>query len=135
MNGDLLTTIDYRAMLASHRDRGSIATVATFPRDVTIELGVIEADENDRVTDYLEKPHFQYAVSTGVYLFEPAILDHIPHGERFDLPDLVLRLIRLGLPVGRYAASGYWLDIGRHDDYEQAQSEFDRMRDRLIPHE
>ena len=135
MNGDLLTTIDYRAMLVSHRDRGSIATVATFPRDVTIELGVIEADENDRVTDYLEKPHFQYAVSTGVYLFEPAILDHIPRGERFDLPDLVLRLIRLGLPVGRYAASGYWLDIGRHDDYAEAVRLFESHRAEFLPGE
>jgi NDP-sugar pyrophosphorylase family protein len=135
MNGDLLTTIDYRAMLQAHRARGNIATVATFPRDVTIELGVIEADENDRVTNYLEKPSFQYAVSTGVYIFEPAVLEHIPRGERYDLPDLVLRLIERGLNVGRYAATGYWLDIGRHDDYADAVALFESHRREFLPNE
>ena len=70
-----------------------------------------------------------------MYLVEPAILDHIPRGERFDLPDLVLRLIRLGLPVGRYAASGYWLDIGRHDDYAEAVRLFESHRAEFLPGE
>jgi NDP-sugar pyrophosphorylase family protein len=135
MNGDLLTTINFREMLQFHRARGHIATVATFPREVIIDLGVIESDEDDRVINYLEKPRFQYAVSTGVYLFEPAILDSIPRGERLDLPDLVLGLIARGLSVGRYAASGYWLDIGRHDDYAAAVEVFEAHRREFLPDE
>jgi NDP-sugar pyrophosphorylase family protein len=125
MNGDLLTTIDLKAMLAFHRTRGHIATVATFPREVTIDLGVIEADENDRVVNYREKPRFHYSVSTGIYMFEPAIVEHIPRGQRFDLPDLVLSLIQQGLSVGRFQATGYWLDIGRHEDYAEAVELFE----------
>jgi NDP-mannose synthase len=135
MNGDLLTSIDLRDMLAVHRTRRNIATVATFPRLVTIDLGVIEADENDRVTNYLEKPSFNYSVSTGIYLFEPEIVDQIPRGERFDLPDLVLAMIRRGLAVGRYQATGYWLDIGRHDDYAEATEVFESHRQAFLPQE
>lgn len=133
MNGDLLTTIDYRAMLAHHRARGHIATVATFPREVRIDLGVIEADDHDRVTNYIEKPTFHYSVSTGIYLFEPAILEHIQAGQRLDLPELVLRLLGKGIPVGRYAATGRWLDIGRHDDYAEAVRLFESSRDEFLP--
>jgi NDP-mannose synthase len=133
MNGDLLTTINYRALLDFHVSRGHLATVATFPRDVTIDLGVIEADKNDRVINYLEKPSFQYTVSTGVYMFEPAILEHIPRGQRFDLPDLILSLIGQGLSVGRFQASGYWLDIGRHDDYAEAVDVFQAHEREFLP--
>ena len=132
MNGDLLTTLDYRSMLAHHASRGQIATVATIEREVVIDLGVIEA-EDDRVTAYREKPRFSYAVSAGIYLFEPEILEHIPRGERFDLPDLILRLLDRGLTVGRFASTGQWLDIGRHDDYEEAVRIFESRRDEYLP--
>jgi NDP-sugar pyrophosphorylase family protein len=132
MNGDLLTTIDYRAMLAFHRARRNIATVATFTREVVIDLGVIEA-EDDRVVGYREKPRFSYAVSAGIYLFEPAILELIPRGERFDLPDLILKLLERGLMVGRFAATGEWLDIGRHDDYEEGVRKFEARRAEYLP--
>ncbi len=132
MNGDLLTTIDYRAMLDFHVGRGNIATVATFTREVVIDLGVIEAVD-DRVVGYREKPRFSYAVSAGIYLFEPAILDLIPRGERFDLPDLILKLLEGGLTVGRFAAMGEWLDIGRHDDYEEGVRKFEARRHEYLP--
>jgi NDP-sugar pyrophosphorylase family protein len=133
MNGDLLTTINYRDMLEQHRSKRNFATLATYPREVTIDLGVIEADADDRVLEYLEKPKFSYSVSTGIYLFEPAVLEHIPRGQRFDLPDLVLKLIRDGQRVGRFAASGYWLDIGRHDDYQDAVAAFESDPDAFVP--
>jgi NDP-sugar pyrophosphorylase family protein len=133
MNGDLLTTIDYREMIDFHRARGHMVTIATYPRDVVIDLGVIEADAGDLVTGYLEKPTYRYSVSTGVYVFEPEILEYIPPSERFDLPDLILKLIALHIPVGRYAATGYWLDIGRHEDYVDAIEVFESHRDEFLP--
>jgi NDP-sugar pyrophosphorylase family protein len=132
MNGDLLTTIDYGAMLEFHASRENIATVATFAREVVIDLGVIEAVD-DRVVDYREKPTLSYAASAGIYLFEPAILEYIPRGERFDLPQLVLKLLDRGLTVGRFAATGEWLDIGRHDDYEEALRAFELRRHEYLP--
>jgi NDP-mannose synthase len=68
----------------------------------------------------------------GVYVLEPAALAHIPRGERFDIPDLVLALLDAGQPVGSHLFEGYWLDIGRHDDYEQALSDYEQILPRLL---
>jgi NDP-sugar pyrophosphorylase family protein len=133
MNGDLLTTIDFKAMFGTHRAHAATATVATYNREVTIDLGVIETDSDGRVTGYLEKPRFEYEVSTGVYLFEPSVVEEIPVGERFDLPDLIIRLVDRGAVVRRYPLTGFWLDIGRHDDYEEAVALFEANRDAFLP--
>jgi NDP-sugar pyrophosphorylase family protein len=63
---------------------------------------------------------------------EPSVLAHIPVGERFDIPDLVLALLAAGEPVGSYLYDGYWLDIGRHDDYEQALADYEVILPRLL---
>jgi NDP-sugar pyrophosphorylase family protein len=133
MNGDLLTTLDYREMVRFHKERGCIATLAAYQREVKIDLGVIEADEEDRVRDYIEKPVYRYLVSTGVYIFEPEVLEFIPPGAHLDLPELVLRLKGQGQPVSIYRFDGYWLDIGRHDDYEVAVQEFLMHREAFLP--
>lgn len=133
MNGDLLTTIDHRAMLAQHRARRATATVATFERKVPIDLGVLKLGDDDRIVDYVEKPTLEYSVSMGIYLFEPEVLRFVPRGERLDLPDLVLGLLRAGRTVQAYRHRGYWLDIGRHDDYETAIREFEARRAEFLP--
>ena len=124
MNGDLLTTIDYGAMLKYHRERGALATIACYQRDVKIDLGVIDVDTDNWVSNYIEKPTYHYAVSMGIYIFEPAILNYIPSNQHLDLPQLVLNLIKAEKKVNVFNFEGYWLDIGRHDDYERAIEEF-----------
>jgi len=133
MNGDLLTTIDYRALWDYHHARGAIATLATFRRDVKIDLGVIETDDQNWVTGYIEKPTYHYAVSTGIYIFQPEVLAHIPRQRRMDLPELVLALLGAGRQVAAYPFDGTWLDIGRIDDYEQAVAEFEQRRAEFLP--
>jgi len=133
MNGDLLTTIDYGAMLEYHRERGALATIACYQRDVKIDLGVIEVDSDNWVKNYIEKPTYHYAVSMGIYLFEPAILKYIVPNERLDLPELVLKLLKGGQQVNAFNFDGYWLDIGRHDDYERAIEEFSTHRVDFLP--
>ncbi|MFN8387141.1 MAG: sugar phosphate nucleotidyltransferase [Anaerolineales bacterium] len=123
MNGDLLSTLDYSAMWKYHKERGAIATLASYRRDIKIDLGVIES-ESGWVKDYIEKPVYHYAVSTGIYIFEPAILNYTEHGKRLDLPELIMRLLKENQKVNVYNFDGYWLDIGRHDDYETAMDEF-----------
>ena len=135
MNGDLLTTIDYSAMLNYHRKRGALATVACYQRDVKIDLGVIQVDENNWISDYIEKPTYHYSVSMGIYLFEPEILNYIPKAERLDLPELVLKLMHDGKKVNVFNFDGYWLDIGRPDDYERAIEEFAKHREAFLPSE
>jgi NDP-sugar pyrophosphorylase family protein len=85
------------------------------------------------VTGYEEKPEIPYIVSMGVYVAEPEILEHIPREEHFDVPDLVLKLLDAGTPVGSYIFDGFWLDIGRHDDYELASVEFEERKDQFLP--
>ncbi len=131
MNGDLLTTIDYSAMWKYHRERGAIATLASYSREVKIDLGVVQS-EDGWVKNYIEKPTYQYAVSTGIYIFEPAVLKYVARDVRFDLPDLVLRLMRADEKVNVYNFNGYWLDIGRHDDYDSAVQEFAANRKEFL---
>lgn len=135
MNGDLLTTINYSAMLADHRKRGAIATVASYQRDVKIDLGVIEFSPDNWITNYIEKPTYHYSVSMGIYIFEPAILNYIKPNQRLDLPELMVNLILDKQKVNVFPFDGYWLDIGRPDDYEKAIGEFSQHREAFLPWE
>ena len=132
MNGDLLTTLDYRALWMRHCERGAIATLATFGRDVKIDLGVIESDADGLVTGYIEKPTYHYSVSTGIYIFQPGVLDYVPADVRLDLPDLVRALLSDGRQVATYPFEGIWLDIGRWEDYERAAQEFERHKAEFV---
>ena len=105
---------------------------------MSISLGVLHFDDDgdaDRLTDYSEKPTLKYEVSMGVYCFAPRALEHIPRGERLDFPDLILKLIAAGEPVRGWRSTDFWLDIGRTEDYEQAQEDFETLRERLLPGE
>jgi NDP-sugar pyrophosphorylase family protein len=136
MNGDVLTDIDYGALLERHSASDAAATVATKERQIQVSLGVLRFGDNGdptRLTGYDEKPVIDYIASMGVYCFAPRALSRIKPGERLDFPDLVLRLIADDEVVRSWLSEDYWLDIGRHDDYEQAQEEFESVRDRLIP--
>ena len=136
MNGDLLTSLDYRDFLDTHRRSGNAMTIATHRRVVNVDYGVLHvagtARQVDVVTGYEEKPELPYIVSMGVYALEPRAIEVIPEG-RFDIPDLVLRLLEVGEPVGSYPFDGYWLDIGRHDDYQQALDDYEKVLPQLLP--
>lgn len=136
MNGDVLTDIDYRGLIERHAGSDAAATIATKKRHIQVSLGVLRFGDNGdptRLTGYDEKPEIDYVASMGVYCFAPRALSYIEPGERLDFPDLILRLIAAEQVVRSWISDDYWLDIGRHDDYEQAQEEFESVRDRLIP--
>ena len=124
MNGDLLMDIDFQALLAFHREQGAQLTIATYKRKEKIDLGVLEIGEGSQVTGYIEKPTYDYQVSMGVYVYEPTVLELIEPGVYLDFPTLVLRLLEKGGKVCAYPWEGFWLDIGRPDDYAQAQALF-----------
>jgi mannose-1-phosphate guanylyltransferase len=92
-----------------------------------------EGPGTHRVEGYDEKPETRVVVSMGLYVLEPSVLAHIPAGEHYDIPDLVHALVTAGEPVGAHVHDGYWRDIGRHDDYEEAQAEIDDMLPKLLP--
>jgi NDP-sugar pyrophosphorylase family protein len=133
-NGDLLTTLDFREMLAAHRAAGADATIGSFRREVKSEFGVLESDAGMRLKGYLEKPVQTHLVSMGLYVLQrEAIAPHIPAGQKLDMPDLMRALVAADRHVLCHAPECFWLDIGRPDDYAQAQALFDSDRGRFLP--
>jgi NDP-mannose synthase len=124
MNGDVLTTIDYRDLVRHHRESGNAVTVATRERTIKMDYGVVHTTPGEagamRIHAWEEKPEVVSRVSMGIYVLEPAALAYVPEDQYFDFPSLVEELLRAGERVGAYSYDGLWFDIGRQDDYEQA---------------
>ena len=132
-NGDVLTTLDLTKLLDFHRSQGGIATIAVHRRQVKIDLGVVQWNGDNSISGYIEKPVYDYTVSMGVYVFEPTVMKYIPFNLYLDFPDLVLKLIAAGEKVSGYTFDGYWMDLGRPDDYAQAAEDFITMRTQFLP--
>jgi NDP-sugar pyrophosphorylase family protein len=128
MNADVLTNINYDELVRYHQAQGGVATIGAYEREVNIDLGVIIKDGGRRIKDYVEKPTTKHLVSMGVYVFEPQVLEFIQGHDYLDFPDLVKLLLKAGLPVNFYPFTGYWLDIGRHEDYARASEEFNASK-------
>ena len=122
VNGDILTRVDFRAMLAYHRDHKADITVAVRQYDVQLPYGVLEC-ENHQVRKVREKPLLSFFVNAGIYLIEPSIHSYIPNDTSFDMTDLIQRLLDEGRPVVSFPILEYWLDIGQADHYHQAQAD------------
>jgi NDP-mannose synthase len=125
MNGDVLTSVDYRKLLRRHRASGNCLTIATSRRVTKMDYGVLHLDGSlegslRRVTAYEEKPELPSLVSMGIYVMEPRAIEYVPQDSYFDFPDLVHALLAGGEQVGAYVHEGPWFDIGRHEDYELA---------------
>jgi NDP-sugar pyrophosphorylase family protein len=120
MNGDVLTTLDFGDIVRHHREQGNALTIATHNRSIKIDYGILHVDVTHRVRDFEEKPEIVSAVSMGIYVMEPEVLEHIPEKGHFDFPDLVAALLKAELPIGAYRCNGLWFDIGRQEDYERA---------------
>ncbi|MDO3705939.1 sugar phosphate nucleotidyltransferase [Micromonospora sp. C28SCA-DRY-2] len=132
MNGDVLTNLDYADLLATHRDSGAPLTVATYRRTVKIDFGVLET-EGDKVTSFSEKPVLHYRVSMGVYGLSRSTIASYPVGQPFGFDQLVLDLLGRGQPPAGYEFDGYWLDIGRPEDYDEANRAFPDVAPMLLP--
>ena len=132
-NGDVLTTLDLKDLLRFHREQKGIATIAVHKRQVKIDLGVVQWNGDHSIKGYIEKPVYDYTVSMGIYVFEPRVMQYIPHNQYLDFPDLVLKMIAAGERVCGYTFEGYWMDLGRPDDYAQAAEDFVSMREQFLP--
>ena len=133
MNGDILTSIDYGKLVANHRETGSALTIAMHERTVKTDFGVLQVDENSIVTGYAEKPEHHHMVSMGIYVYEPRVLKYIEPDSYLDFPILVSRLLDNNEAVAGYHSQDFWLDIGRHEDYQRAQDEFEKNRAVFLP--
>jgi len=124
VNGDVLTTLDYRELFEHHEEQGAALTVAMRGKRVNIDLGVIEADDGI-VNNYIEKPSLRYEVSMGAYVYDERALKFLPPGA-CQFPDLVLRLLEAGERVAAFESDADWHDIGTVGEYERASADVER---------
>lgn len=132
MNGDILTTLNYQKLIRYHRQHKGMVTIAMSQKKVHLELGVMEFNRAHQLTRYIEKPILSYSVSMGIYVFEKKVLKWIPSEKYLDFPELIQKLIKQNEKVVCYPSNDFWLDIGRHEDYEEAQEKFRELRKKLL---
>ncbi len=130
-NGDILTDIDFKTLFNNHIRSEARVTVATQQRTTKIDYGVLEIGADGALTGFCEKPAYTFTVSMGIYVFSRDILKLVPEGRHFGFDDLMSALLERREPINMFPFDGYWLDIGRPDDYEQANRDIDKIH-RLI---
>jgi len=132
MNGDVLTDLDFRAVLEGHAASGDPLTVASYDRTVLIDFGVLTTADG-HIASFREKPVEHFSVSMGIYAVSRETLRSYPAGEALGFDELVLDLMAAGTPPRVHPFAGYWLDIGRPDDYDRANDDWVELRSRLLP--
>jgi NDP-sugar pyrophosphorylase family protein len=133
MNGDLLTDLDLTGFLDRHIKEGRLFTIAASRRLQLIDYGVLQIDSSQRLTGFSEKPQMEYLVSMGVYAVNRSVLEFIPPDRKYGVDDLMNNLLQRGEPIRVDPYGGYWLDIGRPDDYMRAIDEFEQRKRDLLP--
>ncbi len=128
MNGDILTDLSFSSLMQDHTENKCELSVATYVRKQRIDFGVLEVDENNLVKGFREKPEYTFKVSMGVYILNRTIIDQLEPGVEYGFDNLMLDGIRNGLNIRSYNFEGYWLDIGRPDDYIQANKDYPKLK-------
>jgi len=133
-NGDLLTTLDIAAMIQDHRSRGADATIGAYRRELRSEFGILETDENMLMTGYREKPTFAHLVSMGLYVLRrDAVSRWLTPGIHKDMPALVTDMQGANQMVLCHSQDCFWLDIGRPEDFAEAQRIIEERPDAFWP--
>lgn len=122
INGDVLTRVNFRAMLNYHREHRADLTVAVRQFSMQVPYGVVDAEQGN-VTAIREKPDVHFLVNAGIYLLEPTVYRYIESNQRCDMPELIHRLLDAGRVVSSFHIREYWLDVGLHADYLRAQAD------------
>ena len=133
MNGDILTDLDYKSFYDEHVRNQELFTISAYERVQHVDYGVLHIGEDNRLTGFEEKPAIKYIVSMGIYMANKKVLDIIPENQPYGFDELMLAMIKNNTPAKTKNFGGYWLDIGRPEDYEQANEELNAMRDRFLP--
>ncbi|MGH8061493.1 MAG: sugar phosphate nucleotidyltransferase, partial [Pseudoxanthomonas sp.] len=131
MNGDILTDVHYGEFLDEHVDEDRLFTISAAARNQRIDYGVLKTTDSNTLCGFEEKPSIPFLVSMGVYAVSRRVLDVIPVDQAFGFDDLVLGFLAKGDSVVTVPHDGYWLDIGRPDDYERAIDDWPELSKRL----
>ena len=128
LNGDILSSINFSDLMAYHHKHKSITTIASYEKNVFIDLGILEKNSENILTNYVEKPTLKYNVSMGIYAMNKKVLNIMEYNEYLDIPQLMLKLLNVKQSPLLYSFNGSWLDIGRKEDYEYAIDEFEKNK-------
>ena len=131
MNGDILTDLNYREFYDNHLNNKSLFTIGAKKRLQPIDYGVLESNQKGFLQSFIEKPKKEYLVSMGIYMANKNIKKHIPNSF-FGFDNLMLDLLSKNKPIKLYEFNGYWLDIGKPDDYIKAIEDFEVLKDSLL---
>ena len=132
INGDTLTTLNFWDLISYHKKNSAVATVALNKRQLHVDFGVVEVDGKTKmIKGYAEKPTIENFVSMGVNVLAPQVINYIEPNKYLDFPSLIQKLISKGENVKGYIFDGYWLDIGRPEDYERANAEIEQLYPKL----
>lgn len=131
MNGDILCNLDYRAFFDAHVQAGSRISVSAYQRQVKIDFGVLRYDKAGHLTEFQEKPVLDFDVSMGIYCINRSVVEALPRGVAYGFDNLMADGLANGQIIHIRPFSGYWLDIGRPDDYEYADEHFTELATKL----
>lgn len=126
MNGDLLTNVNFEHLLDFHMHQNSLATMCVREYEQQVPFGVVNINDG-KITSIQEKPINKFFVSAGIYLLSPEVLNLIPQNEFYDMPTLFEQLIMKNKNVISFPLREYWIDIGRIEEYEKANTEYDEV--------
>lgn len=127
MNSDLLTNIDYEDMYNEFMAQDADLIVASIPYNVSIPYAVLETKDG-KISGLKEKPTYTYYSNAGIYMVKRSLMDIIPKNEKYDATDLIEDLIKKSKKVIPYSITSYWLDIGKHEDFEKAQIDIKHIK-------
>lgn len=128
INGDILTDLDFHSLVEFHRTQANDVSLALASRSQHVDFGVVRIDSEGQFDVWDEKPTLEYLVSTGIYVMNPKVLTLLPNNTFLNLPEYITSLKKSGARIGGYVHQGYWLDIGRREDYERACRDAESLR-------
>jgi len=131
MNGDILCNLDYKGFYNYHLKSDNTVTVAVFRREEKIDSGVLEYDENNFITGFVEKPVYKFDVSMGIYCIKRSIIEELPIGGTYGFDNLMIDGIKKKQKIGVMPFKGFWMDIGRPDDCDRANETYEGIKDKL----
>ncbi len=124
INGDILTKLSIEQLLGFHQEHQAKATIAVTTYDYQVPYGVIKANR-DRLVGFEEKPVYASFINAGVYVLNPEVLNCVPKDSYFDMNSLFERMLQENEPVCIFPIREYWIDIGRTDDFYQANKDYE----------
>lgn len=127
-NSDILTNLDYEDFFLDFIKNGADLSVVTIPYRVNIPYAVLETTDGNLIADFKEKPTYTYYSNGGIYLMKREIVKMIPKNSFYNATDLMEKMIKKGMKVTSYPLSGYWLDIGKHEDFKKAEEDIKKVR-------